>query len=110
MVFGQTRVRALAAGIEGIDHVTGLRKSAMGRFKVVMATSVAMEKDDRLAGTFGSIEKGRAVHIDGIGIAFVSHCITGGHNQGCQNRQKINRSHTSNFAKVKKNYPMIFYQ
>jgi hypothetical protein len=102
MVFGQAGVRALAAGIEGIDHVTGLRKSAMGRFKVVMATSVAMEKDDRLAGTFRSIEKAHAVHFDGVCVAFVSCCITGCQSKDYQKGKKMVDFHMSNFYKVKK--------
>ena len=71
MVFGKTRIRTLSTRIDSIDHITGLGKLAMGGFKVIVASSVSMEKNHRLTCALGCIEKTDAIYFDGVGIALI---------------------------------------
>ena len=71
MVLRQTRICTLTTRVEGIYHISGLSEFALGCLKVVMASAVAMEKDHRLAFTFGCIEQADAVDMGGRSVAFI---------------------------------------
>jgi hypothetical protein len=71
MVFREAWVRSLSSRINGIDHITGLGKLALGGFKVIVAAAVSMEKDNRFTGALCGIEKTDTIHFDGVGIALI---------------------------------------
>jgi hypothetical protein len=71
MVFREAWIRALASRVEGIDHVSGLGQLALGGFKIIVASSVSMEKDHRLSCALGRIEKADAIDFYGVGIALI---------------------------------------
>ena len=71
MVLRQTRICTLATRVEGIYHISGLSEFALGCLKVVMASAVAMEKDHRLACTFGCIEQIDPVDMGCGSITFI---------------------------------------
>ena len=95
MVFRKTRIRSLTARVEGIDHVAGLCKLALGGFEVIMASAVSMQENHRLAGTFSRMEETDTVHFDGIGIACIINILTGSCEEKRNKAHKDSRFHIS---------------